>query len=69
MQQYWSLTEAAETFGITKQAVGPLVDALGINTKSSRLNPRARLLDRDGMARVARALERSWPPVESAVPA
>lgn len=63
------MTEASEHFNIRKAAVGPLVDTLGIKTKPSRLNRKARLLDRNGMARLARALEKPWPPVESAVSA
>ena len=69
MQQTWNFTEAAEVFGIQFQGIGPLVNALGIETKPSRYHHKARLIDRNGMARLARALEKPWPPVETAVSA
>lgn len=69
MQQSWTLTEAAELFGVPQQGVGALVTALGIETKTSRYNRMAKLLDPKGMARIARALEKPWPPVETAASA
>lgn len=69
MAQAWNYTEASEVFGITPQAVAGLVLALGIETRPSRYNGKAKLLNEKGMARIAKAIERPWPPVESAVPA